>query len=298
MSVITCEDISTIQPSKWLQLLHDIDMGVTNYFDESEVIILSLPTPRPEIKQILTDYLISNQNEFCIFSCDIIIDFLVFDYKQTQNKMPQITKSIHYSLLNENSLSIIHCKSGEIFSLPRKIYTELIKLENENETFAVFQCIEDEDYMRYLKLEFMNHPKYFDIIKNCVYNKMCQIFPKSNFKLIDADWSNKSEFYGIFRIGYRYLNGKIVCADIIMQKDRKIFVHFGNEVNENGLKFSWISVPNDRITPPPKTMKINTNFINADIITSNLSIVPQREINDNLQMTDYQSLNVMMGNKH
>ena len=78
--------------------------------------------------------------------------------------------------------------SGDIFNLPRNLKHNVSKTE------------EHESECDKLNIEFTNHPKYYDSIKECVYNNMREILFRNNVKLIDADWSKKSEFYGIFEI--------------------------------------------------------------------------------------------------
>eukprot|EP00484_Ammonia_sp_Unknown_P001309 CAMPEP_0197021296 /NCGR_PEP_ID=MMETSP1384-20130603/2177_1 /TAXON_ID=29189 /ORGANISM="Ammonia sp." /LENGTH=326 /DNA_ID=CAMNT_0042449085 /DNA_START=71 /DNA_END=1051 /DNA_ORIENTATION=+ len=265
MSVISCNNTSTISESEWFRYLYAVDIDITRYYDEDTVIILSAPSSPEQIKSILADSFVKNHNEFCLFCCDLITDFLFFDKKYVSSKLCHITAEVYNNFLCSNALTIIHCKSGEIFNLPRYINAlpsshKDATISNErssrSENGEISQRTDREMEMSEtseFQIEFMNHPKYCSIIKDCVYQQLIQTFRAHEFRLIDADWSRKQEFYGVFSIGYRCDDGKVVPADIIMQRDDKLFIHFGTFGDQSGQKFGWISVPNDRVSPPPKT---------------------------------------------
>ena len=264
MSLISCDKISLISQDKWNEVLNAIETSIIKHQDIEDIILLSSTTAPKEINQILIDYLIENDNEYAIFSCDIIIEFLISTSKAIENKMQQVSPAIYQNLIDKNAMSIIHCPSGDIFNLPRIIADFNENTETETENADIFN--EEEHFISdTLSIEFMNYPKYFDIIQECVYENMREILTTNGntVKLVHADWSKRSEFYGILEIGYRGNDGKIVPADVILQKENQIFIHCGNNANMSNLqrKFGWINVPNDRITPPVKRKKTNTTTL-------------------------------------
>eukprot|EP01084_Bolivina_argentea_P006161 11660_1 len=78
-------------------------------------------------------------------------------------------------------------------------------------------------------------------------------------KVETNDWSKRTDFKGVKLIGYLCDNGEIIQCNCFIQKPGEIFVYFNSEAGHYGKKYVWISVPNERICPPPKnTLKRKT----------------------------------------
>jgi len=207
-----------------------IDAAVSERTDE-DLIVLSAPTEPAVMKELIAGALIDSEQYMCLFCCDIIVHFLVPSKRSVLGRLPANSDYVYEDLLSANAVSIIHVASGDVFNLPRELSPGR------------------------MVLEFMDHAVFSAVIRDCVYRPLSNQFPECEFKLIDADWSHRVSFYGIFRVGYRCDDGVVIPADIITQKDQRIFIHFQHFQEYAGSKFGWVAVPNDRLSPPPKNFR-------------------------------------------
>eukprot|EP01083_Nonionella_stella_P289246 984356_1 len=68
-----------------------------------------------------------------------------------------------------------------------------------------------------------------------------------------ADWSKRTDFDDVDLVGYLCDDGEVIQGDCLRRQKGKIFVHFNTDAPHFGKKYDWISIPNERICPPPKT---------------------------------------------
>eukprot|EP01083_Nonionella_stella_P124961 377708_1 len=71
-------------------------------------------------------------------------------------------------------------------------------------------------------------------------------------KLIE-DWSKRSDFGDVDLLGYLCDDGQVIQGDCLWRQKGKTFIPFNTDAPHFGKKYDWISIPNERICPPPKT---------------------------------------------
>eukprot|EP01084_Bolivina_argentea_P002622 4853_1 len=223
MSVIFNTKKPEISSNEWFKFIQKLDTKLHTDYDSKSIILLSCPTEPNHMKHILSEYMISTNNEESLFCIDIILDFLIFSKKYVSNLLPNKNIKIHY-LLKSNCIVIVHIKSLDIFCLPRHLHSKF-------------------------NIKFMNYSNYSNIIKNTIYLSLQKTFP-STFNIMPQDWTRKHNFFNISEIGYLCNDGIIIRGDVVRQNNNKIFVHFNTGASHFGHKYKWITVPNDRISPP------------------------------------------------
>eukprot|EP01083_Nonionella_stella_P121546 365230_1 len=81
--------------------------------------------------------------------------------------------------------------------------------------------------------------------------------PKRHFE-VPSDWiidSKRTDFTGVFLIGYLCDNGEVILGHVLRQTPGKMFIHFEHHgVREYGKAYNWIHVPCHRLVAPKHTL--------------------------------------------
>eukprot|EP01084_Bolivina_argentea_P040061 74030_1 len=206
--------------NNWQKCLRQMHVKLMNYYHHDGIIILAAPYPLHATKYAIKQFIGT-------FYVDIILDYLLPNSQYVSNKLSKNCDCIYYSLLAANAIVIINIKHQNIFTIPRDI-------DDLNEdSFSIY---------------FTNNDCFIDIIK-CLYLEFHKIYPSKIKSNIAANWSKRCNFDGVSQISYLCENGKIIDADIIQQKEDKIFIVFQKSVKEFEHRFAWIKIPNYRIAP-------------------------------------------------
>jgi len=219
-----------------MRYIQRVDANLHSEYDNRDILILSAPTKPGKIKGLLEHYLLENDMEDTLFCGDIIMDFLNLNVRSIRKRLPNDgnSKSLSHSLfwmLATESVVILHLRSGDMFTLPRRPSTEF-------------------------NLEFMLYRHYADVIEERVFKELDTSFP-STFSMMQQDWTKRTDFSDVPEIGYLCDDGTTVNTDVIRQKQdgSQIFVHFKHCASSGGGKYRWIPVPNDRVSPPKMDWK-------------------------------------------
>ena len=231
MSVIFNTKKPRISGGEWLRYIQRVDDNLHSEYDNRDIIILSAPTKPARIRSILDGYMMDNDLEQSLFCSDIILDFLNLNIQCIRRRLPNDgdSKSLSQSLfwmLSPYAVVILHIQSGDMFTLPRRPSSEF-------------------------NLQFMPFRNYSDVIERHIFKELDVSFP-STFDMMPQDWTKKEDFSRIPEVGYLCDDGTTVTTDVVRQKKdgSQIFVHFKHCASRGGSKYRWISVPNDRISPP------------------------------------------------
>ena len=218
---------------EWVKCLMNLDRDIMDLHDAlNYTIIISSPYKPNDMKQALQQHICDTFiQQSILFCCDIIMDFII-----PNNQMTQIQTS-SVDLLEHNAIIIINRKNSKFISIPRNV--------------AAFSNKWKISWWK----EMENDNKSYNKICSSIANKIGKQY-LSQYFYVEQDWSQRTDFTDVSEVGYLCDNGVTVEGDVLRQRhsDLAIFVNFHTDTDAShyGRKHDWISVPNQRLCPPPK----------------------------------------------